>query len=33
MKRLREIIKKWFTYEPNVIKNLKEYAKKEEVKQ
>ena len=33
MKRLREIIKKWFTYEPNVIKNLKENAEKKKIKQ
>ena len=33
MKRLRKIIKKWFTYEPNVIKNLKENAEKEKTKQ
>ena len=35
MKRLREIIKKWFIYEPNkqLIKNLKEYDEKEKAKQ
>jgi len=33
MKRLRKIIKKWFIYEPNVIKNLKEYAEKEKAEQ
>jgi len=33
MRRLREIIKSWFTYEPKLLKNIKEYDKKEEIKQ
>jgi len=33
MRRLREIIRNWFTYEPKVLKNIKEYDKKEEAKQ
>ena len=35
MRRLRRIIKEWFTYEPNkqLIKNLKEYDEKEKAKQ
>ena len=33
MRRLREIIKNWFTYEPKMLKNIKEYDKKEKAKQ
>ena len=33
MKKLKEIIKKIFVYEPNIIKNLEEYDKKEKAKQ
>ena len=28
MRRLREIIRNWFTYEPKLLKNIKEYDKK-----
>ena len=33
MRRLRRIIKEWFTYEPKSLKNIKEYDKKEKAKQ
>tara|TARA_R110002167_G_scaffold5978_1_gene27405 strand:+ start:1161 stop:1262 length:102 start_codon:yes stop_codon:yes gene_type:complete len=33
MKRLREIIKKWFIFEPKLLKNIEEHDKKEKVKQ
>ena len=33
MKRLREIIKKWFIFEPKLLKNIEEHDKKEEAKQ
>jgi len=33
MRKLREIIRNWFIYEPKVLKNIKEYDKKEEAKQ
>ena len=33
MRRLRRIIKEWFTYEPKLLKNIKEYDEKEEAKQ
>ena len=33
MRRLRRIIKEWFTYEPKLLKNIKEYDKKEKAKQ
>jgi len=33
MRRLRRIIRNWFTYEPKLLNNIKEYDKKEEVKQ
>ena len=33
MKRLREIIKKWFIFEPKLLKNIEEHDKKEKTKQ
>ena len=33
MKKIKEIIKEIFIWEPNVIKNLEEYDKKEKAKQ
>ncbi len=33
MKTIFKIIKDMFTYQPNIIKNLEEYDKKEKVKQ
>jgi len=33
MRRLKRIIRKWFTYEPKLLKNIEEYDKKEEAKQ
>jgi len=33
MRRLREIIRNWFTYEPELLKNIKEHDKKEKAKQ
>ena len=33
MKKIKEILKDMFTYEPNIIKNIKEYDKKEKAKQ
>ena len=33
MKTIFKIIKDMFTYQPNIIKNLKEYDKKEKAKQ
>ena len=33
MKRLREIIKKWFIFEPKLLKNIEEHDKKEKAKQ
>ena len=33
MRRLREIIKKWFIFEPKLLKNIEEHDKKEKAKQ
>ena len=33
MRRLREIIKKWFIFEPKLLKNIEEHDKKEKTKQ
>ena len=33
MKRLKEIVRSIFVWEPNIIKNLEEYDKKEKIKQ
>jgi hypothetical protein len=33
MKKIKQILKDMFTYEPNIIKNIKEYDKKEKAKQ
>ena len=33
MKKIKEILKDMFTYEPNIIKNIKEYEQKEKAKQ
>ena len=33
MRRLREIIKKWFIFEPKLLKNIEERDKKEKAKQ
>ena len=33
MKKIKQILKDMFTYEPNIIKNIKEYDKKETAEQ
>jgi len=33
MKKIKEILKDMFTYEPNIIKKLKEYEQKEKAEQ
>ena len=33
MNKIKEILKDMFTYEPNIIKNIKEYDEKEKAKQ
>ena len=33
MRRLRRIIRKWFVFEPKLLKNIEEYGKKEKAKQ
>ena len=33
MKKIKQILKDMFTYEPNIIKNIKEYDKKEKAEQ
>ena len=33
MRRLREIIKKWFIFESKLLKNIEEHDKKEKAKQ
>ena len=33
MRRLRRIIRKWFVFEPKLLKNIKEHDKKEKAKQ
>ena len=33
MRRLKEIIKKWFIFEPKLLKNIEEHDKKEKAKQ
>jgi hypothetical protein len=33
MKKIKHILKGMFTYEPSIIKNIKEYDKKEKAKQ
>ena len=33
MRKLRRIIRKWFVFEPKLLKSIEEYDKKEEAKQ
>jgi len=33
MKRLKRIIRKWFVFEPKLLKNIEEHDKKEKAKQ
>ena len=33
MRRLREIIRRWFIFEPKLLKNIEEHDKKEKAKQ